>query len=438
MENFYVHLQSDASEHHYNANSRTNFKNHLAQPIDVDSNRFEVALTEMSYVHNRPFIKAGTKLYTTLTPKPEVSGSRVIEYPDVYNIEGANESTYTHTVSVEIYNYAKEKSMHLESALRYFTDNQLTNGSSKILLLHFTMDVLATKDISSIDGLLEDLNATLKPIKVSFEKSDKRVIIRHKTPHLIAKKEFDYVPKLKSYFSLTDDKDEDEFGYENKEYFHSCLLNEEAVTIKKKEKLLTISFFKGEISLAQPSFKAEQIESGTTLIGFAHGNLYNTQDLVDAINSIRPTMVNALIVDGRAQLKIKMPEDSKVIFNERVMAILGLDISNETIFPKDKEIVIDASGNHVFDIGMRKMYIYVDCIKNQRIGDQLAPLLRKTSFSGSHGADVIKEFSILHYVPISKDFIDSIRVYIRSETGEPLPLEFGTVSITLHFREKRF
>ncbi len=48
MESFYVTLQSDASADYYRTNKRTNFKNHLAIPINVDSRRYEVVLSELS------------------------------------------------------------------------------------------------------------------------------------------------------------------------------------------------------------------------------------------------------------------------------------------------------------------------------------------------------------------------------------------------------
>ncbi|CAL8140264.1 unnamed protein product [Orchesella dallaii] len=284
-------MDSDASEHHYNGNSRTNFRNHFAVPINIDSTRYEVALTEIGYVYNAPFIPKGTRLFSTILANTEESTTRLIEYPEVFDIEGPNESTHSYTANLEEYEYAKQHSMHLESAKQHYAESELPKTSNHIILLHFTMDVLATKKITSIDELLEDLNKTLKPTNITFEKLENRVTIRHKTPHIIVKQHLDYSSKIKSYFSLTEDKDEDEFGYSDGEYYHDCLLSGEPVQIAESEKLMTLSFYKGEIPILSASVNAEQIPRGTTLIGYAGEDIYNIQDLTKEITNAKPKML---------------------------------------------------------------------------------------------------------------------------------------------------
>ena len=67
----------------------------------------------------------------------------------------------------------------------------------------------------------------------------------------------------------------------------------------------------------------------------------------------------------------------------------------------------------------------------------MAPILRILDYTGVDNSLVIKSFTNPHFIKLSKDYVDNIRIYLRTEIGEDLPLTFGTTSCTLHFREKR-
>ena len=138
----------------------------------------------------------------------------------------------------------------------------------------------------------------------------------------------------------------------------------------------------------------------------------------------------------RVTLNITIPTTSKLVFDERVQEILG--VSMPDYIQANQPTTILGKENIVWDIGCRKIYVYTDIIENQRVGDQVAPLLRITDYSGIQDRIEIKDFNHLQYIRLRHDDIESIRIYIKTETGEDLPLTFGTVTCTLHFREKRF
>ena len=100
-------------------------------------------------------------------------------------------------------------------------------------------------------------------------------------------------------------------------------------------------------------------------------------------------------------------------------------------------MTVEGTQKPIFDVGSRKIYVYADCIQDQRVGDQMAPILRILDYTGVDNSLVIKSFTNPHYIKLSKDYVDNIRIYLRTEIGEDLPLTFGTTSCTLHFREKR-
>jgi hypothetical protein len=93
---------------------------------------------------------------------------------------------------------------------------------------------------------------------------------------------------------------------------------------------------------------------------------------------------------------------------------------------------------HLFDYGQTRMFIYTNIVKSQNVGNELAPIIRITNFSGTDGKIQTQEFTHLQYVPINVSHIDYIHMYIRSESGDYLPFDVGTFSASLHFRQKRY
>ena len=106
-DSFFVNVQSDASAEYYTSNTRVNFRNHLATPINVDALRYEVALTELSYTYNAPYIRKGTDLLTLYrVPETFKAAEKVIQ---------TNDSTSNEYV-IDVLDYAKENGYHLDSA----------------------------------------------------------------------------------------------------------------------------------------------------------------------------------------------------------------------------------------------------------------------------------------------------------------------------------
>ena len=159
------------------------------------------------------------------------------------------------------------------------------------------------------------------------------------------------------------------------------------------------------------------------------------QELSVALNRASE-YINVNIIGNVAHIKVKTPDTTKLVFDDRVLAILG--ILTDAVIPAGIEVNRQGTDTTVFDIGCRKIYVYTDIIENQRVGDQMAPLLRITDYTGTQDQTEIKDFNHLQYMRLRHDNIESIRIYLKTETGEDLPLSFGTVTCTLHFREKRF
>ena len=102
--------------------------------------------------------------------------------------------------------------------------------------------------------------------------------------------------------------------------------------------------------------------------------------------------------------------------------------------------------------GVSMMYIYSNICQAQVVGDAMVPLLRIIPLSsiparpgtGADGAGKLlscAEFPQPHYVPIRQRHIDTVRIDINTDSGEPIPLMVSDIDakviVKLHIRSTR-
>lgn len=467
MESFYVHLQSDASANHFPSNRRVNYRNHLAVPININSAQYEVALTELSYTYNKPFISKQTILYKIY----RLGGvPKVTQYPGAFDVIGQRRHNYT--IWKNVLDYAKKNMIHVEEAEETFKISNLPLGNQRMMLIREEMDITAPNDINTTDQLVKLLNDKLNKLDVEVIVQDatrmvtladelpddpsdpptnaeydtnldaevsvyiKEIRIIQKKPWLIADRQIDILGKAHDHFQMST-QDEHFYDKQNKTYNSISVVSKNPLDIKKGDPIASVIFFRGEIHIAAKYYRGEQISNDVMLIAETPNDLKNVDELVTAVNRPLPT-IKFVITNNRAKLTAQLPFSAKVEFNERLLAILGLDIDSTVLLPKDEIVTIEGTQNVHFELGSKKIYVYTDIIEEQRLGDQVAPILRITEYTGTQDNLEIKDFNQLHYIRPNKDFIDSIRIYLKTETGEDLPLTFGTSSCTIHVRERRF
>jgi hypothetical protein len=84
------------------------------------------------------------------------------------------------------------------------------------------------------------------------------------------------------------------------------------------------------------------------------------------------------------------------------------------------------------------LYVYCDIIEPQFTGDVISPLLRIVSVDKSSYMITDQKtcvFSEPHYVRVLVNQFDSIEIDIRLDTGKPVPFQFGTSCVKLHFKK---
>jgi hypothetical protein len=91
-----------------------------------------------------------------------------------------------------------------------------------------------------------------------------------------------------------------------------------------------------------------------------------------------------------------------------------------------------------FKSGQTQLFLYCDIIELQRVGNEMAPLLRAITHEGKHRQITYRTFQHLQYVPVTYDYVEFAHMYILNENGLPPPFTVGSFSATLHFRRKQF
>ena len=86
------------------------------------------------------------------------------------------------------------------------------------------------------------------------------------------------------------------------------------------------------------------------------------------------------------------------------------------------------------NIGLQSLYVYLNIVESQIVGDVRAPLLRIVPAQGKDGEIITLNYDNPQYVPLSTRDFEVVEVLITDDTGEKVPFERGRVVITLNFR----
>ena len=67
-------------------------------------------------------------------------------------------------------------------------------------------------------------------------------------------------------------------------------------------------------------------------------------------------------------------------------------------------------------------------------GEIKAPRLRVVDAAGNFDDLIHRLYTTPQYFPVSRKQFNTVEIYIRDDSGRPVPFEFGKVVLTLHFR----
>ena len=96
--------------------------------------------------------------------------------------------------------------------------------------------------------------------------------------------------------------------------------------------------------------------------------------------------------------------------------------------------LVDLTFNNSESEGSEVIFIACDICQESYLQNSYLPILRRiTTPSTSQGRYDIS-FSNPYYIPVSRDNVESIRVYIRNENLDTYSFKSGTFTCTLHLR----
>ena len=207
---------------------------------------------------------------------------------------------------------------------------------------------------------------------------------------------------------------------------------------------------KYEVALKEVSFPHtwENVRSPFLQVTFAvggaaypleieHGYYEKVEDLMEAINAIRPSTFRGQLSVSRQNKRVKLylHAGEAIRFHVEMARMLGF---SDSLILQNAE----AGGKRVFiadhmpDFFSEHIYVYTNIVTETLIGNEWRPLLRIISGEGDHGTTVFKKFENPLYVNLARNRIASIGIRLCDEGGETIGFMSGTVICKLHFRRK--
>ena len=181
---------------------------------------------------------------------------------------------------------------------------------------------------------------------------------------------------------------------------------------------------------------------------FPSGYTDKSTDLIDRLNTFfnktQPYIVTALRREvGQAGARVfyydRLKMKCTIHLPANVVLRLPQHLSYQLGFGKRRFVAGTSTGTAVVDLNYKShtVYIYTDVIEDGLVGDRKVPLLRTVTLNPSVGSSETVSFQHLMYQPVCRTSFREITVYLRDNTGQPIPFERGQVTIVLAFRPTR-
>lgn len=225
----------------------------------------------------------------------------------------------------------------------------------------------------------------------------------------------------------------------------------------------TIKFI--DINKSIDAFSREDVE-------VSPGVYSSVRDIIETMNDackpVKAHVVWELKAGGKVVMRLSCKErkcdmEHHVHFSDKLCRMLGFDSrcvsSNDLLpiyynpdippssgiaFPKfpfvltgDDYIIADIPASLLRGIP-DKLFVYCDICEPYITGDVQSPLLRIVAHDARNdypfASTQIKHFSPAQYIALRRTSFRTIEIDIRDQLGKSIPFEFGTLTVTLHFR----
>ncbi|KAL6446795.1 hypothetical protein ACFW04_001315 [Cataglyphis niger] len=180
--------------------------------------------------------------------------------------------------------------------------------------------------------------------------------------------------------------------------------------------------------------------------------IYSTvRDIIKAVNYTAESVASHIVwqfetvIGGKIIIKLSCEEEKCAIthyvnFSDKLQRILGFDELYYLLFfvlPRSRMIIADEPASFLRGIP-DKLFVYCDICEPYITGDVQSPLLRIVTHDARNdyafASTQIKHFSPAQYIALRQTCFRTIEIDIRDQQGRSIPFEFGTLTVTFHFR----
>lgn len=132
------------------------------------------------------------------------------------------------------------------------------------------------------------------------------------------------------------------------------------------------------------------------------------------------------------KVTVTVDKGKRMYFGEGLDTMLG--------FNKDDIISKTTTAPYVCDlsIGLQSLFVYLDIVDSQIVGDVRAPLLRTVPVQGQDGETITLNYDNPQFLPLATKEFETLEVLITSDVGEKITFERGRVVLTLNFRRSSY
>ncbi|KAL3115300.1 hypothetical protein niasHT_013770 [Heterodera trifolii] len=136
---------------------------------------------------------------------------------------------------------------------------------------------------------------------------------------------------------------------------------------------------------------------------------------------------------NRFELKFDSRYVKKVNLSSQLSYILGFDKTEFVLGENEAKFMPDMNG------GVSSFHVYTpNLIEPMMIGDVTAPVLRIVTIRGKPDEMIEEQFLAIQYHRLLIKEVSELLIEIRTNSGSLMPFQYGTCTLTLHFRKLSF
>lgn len=202
------------------------------------------------------------------------------------------------------------------------------------------------------------------------------------------------------------------------------------------------NFINVTTNVAVPSSDAAAVDFKEDRACVPPGVYRSVASLLDAINEI-PCVIAHLkfsICNNGYVAVTRICSDCKNLehafhFSDALNKVLGYTHTSGLVVQRDAKCTAQRPAN-ITNAIPDQLFVYTDICEPYITGDVHTPLLRVVPYADNYnyGSMKIRSFSPPRYIPLLRTSFQAITIDIRDEFGEPIPFEYGTLTVTLQFK----